>query len=409
MPTACHVAAWVLIIASAAWADGAISVKEHGAIGNGLADDTAAIRSALAAGRAQKKPVYLPHGVYVISGSLELQAQELRGQAHGGWPADAMPQPTLLVRHQNAPAVRMGDAASLHGIAIRYERDITPKPQSAVVLAGIGLSVTNLRLQYCHDGIMADPAINIGRLNIENVFIVQPSGTGVYVTHTLDIPTLRNIEVWCPESMQPGPGFRLGRNDELRMSDCFVFNTEVGFLFEDDALFAARGDRAGSYAVLSNCSTDACIVGVKITGYASLNFSSGNFWNHYEGFWIDSASASVRLAACDLASNVAPSLYVKRARSVLLTGCTVRRAFSRADVFSQRVEAVDSLAITGCHYEAMGPCLQLGAGVRQAAITGNVFEPSPYTLIDNAAAATAEIVISGNAGLAPAAGGMMTH
>ena len=54
--------------------DGApVNVKDFGAIGNGIADDTAAFQTALAA--SQNRVLYLPAGTYVISQSLYLGAR----------------------------------------------------------------------------------------------------------------------------------------------------------------------------------------------------------------------------------------------------------------------------------------------------------------------------------------------
>ena len=52
---------------STAWADIAVSVADHGALGNGVADDTAAIQAAInAAAAAGVRTVYVPDGTYMI-------------------------------------------------------------------------------------------------------------------------------------------------------------------------------------------------------------------------------------------------------------------------------------------------------------------------------------------------------
>ncbi|MFC7332465.1 glycosyl hydrolase family 28-related protein [Rhodocista pekingensis] len=57
-----------------------VSAKDYGAVGDGIADDTAAIRAALAAHRA----VHLPAGAYRISGTLTLRyGQTLSGVGEG--------------------------------------------------------------------------------------------------------------------------------------------------------------------------------------------------------------------------------------------------------------------------------------------------------------------------------------
>ncbi len=70
---------------------GAINVKDHGAVGDGKADDTAAIRAAVKSafadgGRYATPPfIYLPEGTYRVTGPIEGKAEE-HGWS-GGWRA----------------------------------------------------------------------------------------------------------------------------------------------------------------------------------------------------------------------------------------------------------------------------------------------------------------------------------
>lgn len=59
-----------------------VNVKDWGAVGNGVTDDTAAVQAALSVGRS----VFLPDGVYIIAGSLTMTSsgQILYGSASGG-------------------------------------------------------------------------------------------------------------------------------------------------------------------------------------------------------------------------------------------------------------------------------------------------------------------------------------
>lgn len=393
-------AALVLMLASAASpAQDWVNVMDHGAVGDGVADDTQAIRDAIAAASLTKQPVHFPRGDYRVTGPLTIERQLLTGLPAGGWPADVLPMPTLRVEHETGPAVTMKTGSSIHGLAFVYNRQKTPNPKASIWLDGNGLSITNVRLQYCHDGIITHAPTNVGRTNIENVFIVQPSGIGVYMTNTLDIPTLRNIEVWCNGPMQPGPAFKFGRNDELRASELFVLNTEVGILFEDDPLYAARGERAGTYGIFSNCSTDACSIGVRVTGFASVGFSGGDFWNHHDGFDINSDQAEVRIVGCDFSSNGAPAIHVRRAKAVIVNGCRVRRAFANPDVVSSRFAQVKALTVTNNQFAAFGPAMELSNGLGQALVAHNIFETSAFDKIRHRYTDKPELLVESNLGV----------
>src|SRR5215210_2640456 len=58
-----------------------VSVKDFGAVGNGVADDTAAINAAIVA--AEGKTLIVPPGNYMVSSMLSIQTSDVRmvGQA----------------------------------------------------------------------------------------------------------------------------------------------------------------------------------------------------------------------------------------------------------------------------------------------------------------------------------------
>jgi len=54
-------------------ANGTVSVKDFGAVGDGMADDTAAIQAALNAARDSGKPVYGPAGNYLVTSTINIE------------------------------------------------------------------------------------------------------------------------------------------------------------------------------------------------------------------------------------------------------------------------------------------------------------------------------------------------
>ena len=83
-----------------------VSVEDYGAKGDGVTDDTAAFQSAIAAAQTlNQNGVYVPMGNYVIKAALTLNHLELLGKLAGGWPADSMPMPALLLRHYTEPGL----------------------------------------------------------------------------------------------------------------------------------------------------------------------------------------------------------------------------------------------------------------------------------------------------------------
>ena len=369
-----------------------LNVRDFGAVGDGEVDDTEAIQKAIEASRRENIPLFFPRGRYRATQPLTIEAQSLIGASSGGWNADNSPMPQILVEHRSGPALTMKEGASVYGLAFMYLKKGKDRFPPAILLSGGGLSLANIRLQYPDDGIMADGENNIGRLNIENVFIVQPRGIGVYVTRTLDIPTLRNIEIWCNGPMQPGPAFKFGYNDDLRASHLFAFNVQVGFLFEDDPVSGK-----GTWGTFTNCSTDSCSIGWRIEGkWHDISIVGGIFWNHHTSLHLRSPGAKVRVTGAELQSNGAPAILCEACRSLIVTCCRFDRAFDNPKVMFADFRSVNALTFIGNQFSSYGPGVRVGPDVRQGIISGNIFEPSPCGHIIDERSDRSDIIIKDN-------------
>src|ERR1039458_3656171 len=150
-----------------------ISVKDYGATGNGVTDDTAAFQNAIAASQSlNQNGVYVPMGKYVIKATLTLNQLELLGKFAGGWPADAMPMPTLLLRHYTEPGLILQDGASVHGLALDYDsgspsNSIAP----AISLQGEGVTLSSLRIQAPYDAITTPSSATPGRARFSDILV----------------------------------------------------------------------------------------------------------------------------------------------------------------------------------------------------------------------------------------------
>jgi hypothetical protein len=378
-------------------APAAVSVKDFGAVGDGKADDTAAIQRAIDDGKARKLPVLFPKDTYRVTKPFVIENQSLMGTEPGGWPADSGPMPAILVDHDSGPALTMRDGAAVHGLMFVYGERKDAKYPPTISMAGGGISITNVRLQYCTDGIISDGKSNCGRLNIENVFMVSPGGVGLYVARTYDLPTLRNIEVWNNLNRPNVTAFKFGRNDGLRGSQLVAFGVQTGFELADDS-------EGGTWGVFADCGTDACVNGWKADGKTghTISITGGYFWDHFQTLLIKNPNVCMRIANAELQSNGAPVVEAQACHNLLLTGCRIGRAFANPPIPFLDLQAVDSFTMTGCVVTPFSPVLSIGKAVKQAAITGNVFENSPYERIfKDERAKDADIVIANNSGMKP--------
>ena len=195
---------------------------------------------------------------------------------------------------------------------------------------------------------------------------------GLYITRTYDIPTVRNVEVWVPGKYNlahGGVGFRLGRNDGLRMTNCFAFACGTGFLFDIDE---GKGGGA-AWAELVGCGTDFCGRGIAIQAPTRLGIYGGQFLDHQESLLVDHPGALVAVNGVMMQSNGAPAVVVKACQTTTLTGCQFNRAFFNPHRYLVEITGGEAVTVNGCTFSPDAPGIKVGSGARRVAIVGNVF------------------------------------
>lgn len=381
---------------SAGPTDGIVNVKDLGAIGDGKADDTKAFADAIAKARADGPlgaTVQVPPGRYRLTKSLTLDSVLLTGLSSGAWPADGAPMPRILVDFTDGPCIIAKSGGSVHGLRFDYDHkgEKARKFGPTIQLSGSGISVTNVAIHQPYEGIMADGTTNVGRLNIENVFIVSARACGVYVTNTYDIPTLRNIEVWNPDPycLNNCIGFKLGRNDEIRMDNCFAFACKVGFLFVKDK-------EGSTWGGMSNCSIDFSVEGIVVEEVTELRVNSANSWAHATALKV-AGPGRVTISGSVLRSNGAPAVIVNKCTSLTMTGCSIGKSGPGwPTVPAMTLDGGDSVLVNGCTFDDNGPGMVIGKSADDFLITSNLFKPSPFAAITDNSKPTANKIISSN-------------
>ena len=378
-----------------------VSVKDFGAVGDGTHDDTRAFAAALRAAPAAARCVRVPPGRYRISSTLVVEGQSLVGSPAPAWPADADTLPSIVPAHRDAPAFRLGAGGVLQGLDISYEWKAEPTTgPAAVVLSGIGCVVRDTRIRYAWDGILADGASNVGRANIENVFMVTIRNTGVRLTGTWDVPRLSNVEVWNTAAAQPGnhglehgTGFLLGKNDLVRLTDCFVFGMHHGFLLQERINGCAI--EGPTWGTMNGCSTDFCGVGMAVEGGHTLSVSGGSFWDHGTSLLVRGDDARVRVSGCELKSNGAPAVQVEAADQVVVTGCSLLR--SMPEYTSPTVLLTGGNTVLGSnHIQSASTAIRIAPGVKSALIQGNSMSARTKPAVVDERSSVSKVLIDGN-------------
>lgn len=349
-----------------------VSVKSYGATGNGVTDDTAAFQAAIAAAQASQtnNGIYVPMGQYVISGTLTLYQLEMVGKFVGGWPADSMPMPTLLLRHYNEPGLILQDGASVHGISLYYDSGSpTNSIAPAVSLQGEGVTISSFRIQYPYDGITTPSSSTPNRARLSDIFIVAPKHMGVQISKCSDFVQFHHIEVWCNGAFSTGPGFSFGMINGGSFNGLLAFQCTPGIQIITDTN-AGGGNFIGNFL---DCCTDACTTGLSITGDHQVKVTAGDWDCENFGVSVNGTNAQVSIVGGKYHANSNQSINVILAKNVIISGC----------IFYQSVPVSDPLVwISNCTTVTMDSCqflsgstgLQLDGQVQRAVITGNSFE-----------------------------------
>lgn len=375
-----------------------VNVRDLGAKGDGQADDTQAFLRAVERAAATQTHVFVPKGTYTTSAPIMLTNVTVRGPEGAAWPADVDAMPTVLPLHRDGPCFQLNAAGALRGLNIDYRWDKEPDAgPAAILVSGIGVYISNLRVRYPWDGILCDGKTNVGRLNIENVFMVSPRNVGVRVTGTWDVPRLSNVEVWnagpVKRGLSEGTGFHLGKNDLIRMTDCFAFAMHTGFLFEDE--IDACEIKGATWGVMNGCATDFCGRSILVRGAHTVSVSGGSFWTHQESLLIEGEGGRIRVAGSELKSNGAPAVVVHGGAHTVITGCSILRPMESYNAPAVRLTGGNTI-LGSNHVDCFGDGIVIEPGTAGAVVTGNRFEVHGNTSVVDRSEGKTKVVVANN-------------
>jgi hypothetical protein len=347
-----------------------VNVTSYGAVGDGVTDDTQAFKNALSAGQSHNG-VYVPMGRYVISGTLTLEKEEMVGKFDGGWPADTMPMPTLLMRVTTAPGLILQAGASVHGIAILYDQGIPSTTNApAISLQGNGISISSVRIQNPYDGINTLSNAMPGRARFSDIYIVSPAHVGVQITKCYDFVQYKHIEVRCTNVMSTGAAFVFGRVDEGSYTGLVASNCLTGLEFDNDpSTSPAGGNFTGGFA---GCSTVGCVNGATITGGHKVKISGGDFSDSSYGAVINGA-AEVTLIGGQWQTASGQAVEILNATNVIIDASIFSRPAAAAAPLVTAANCT-TLTLNHCQFLPGSTGLLLNASVARAVVIGNSFE-----------------------------------
>lgn len=346
-----------------------ISVKDFGAKGDGVTDDTNAIKAALAAVSAIGGGIVeMPFGQYVITSTISVPPYVLlRGQSWLPDPSNGAQvfATSIYVNFGAGMAVGSGNQAitlnhssGIEGVTFYYPGQAAKTASTPVIydwtistpVGGSAIDnvyIRNVTLYNSYAGINAS---NGGRIRIENVQ-GDPLFTGLQMHGNFDVCYVDRIHFWNFYTQGAAletwvaanaTGYSFGRVDDLQANDLFVWNVKTGFNFygsDSGALWAnIKGltvDTAGvpinisaanqinitDFQLISSAATGP---GIVITGGGNINFGQGQITSAASvGAEIGGASnATITFTGTNFNNQHSAVVNESSSGAVYLNGCT---------------------------------------------------------------------------------------
>ena len=374
-----------------------LDARDFGALGDGKADDTAAIQQALdTAGKAEGGIVWLPRGNYRVATHLVIPDDvTLQGIFTVPTAWSQMKGTTLLAEEgrgsEEGPAfIVLNRNSTLKGLTIYYPGqladDLQPFPWTVASAGGDNASIV--------DVLMVNPfrAVNFasgnsGRHYIRNLY-GQPLRVGISVDKCFDVGRIENVHFWPfwtwgmdnPVGIymrENAEAFIFGRTDWEYVLNTFVFGYKTGYRFIQTPDGSCNGNFLGIGADATNVAVqvDQCQgIGLLITNGECVSFLQPN---PTEVVVNESSSGLVQFNNCAFWGPADQIARIKGTGSVSFNQCHFMHWNSAGKgQYAIECEGGD-LSVSASRFATRAPGVKLGPDVRTAAVFGNFFAGKP--------------------------------
>ena len=399
--------------------DGVFDIRSFGAVGNGVADDTAAIQHAIDEASKQGGIVFVPPGRWLCRGHLELKmGVHLKGinETPQSWEPQtgSILEPTEGRGDENAPSfIEMRSSTSVTGLTIYYPEQkvdsIQPYPWTIQIRAtpsnakevSFDSTISNLTLINSYNGIRTGPTEN-GRHRIMGVHgcVLR---RGIFVDWTGDIGRIENVQFsshfWASPAFagnwdkvfnymqQNLEAFVFGRSDWEYVTNTFVFPAKTGYRFIETANGSTNGQLSGIGAdatqvavlveaiqpqglLITNGEFDSHHIGastqVVIAPHSSgsVRFVNSAFWGPTEHNAVIQGDGFTSFSDCYFSSDLDAA-----DAAVLVEGGKVQVQNSTFDARSKQHDPGHAYNAQDVRYQP--PSIRIASGTRSAIIRGN--------------------------------------
>ncbi|MCX8107454.1 MAG: glycoside hydrolase family 55 protein [Verrucomicrobiae bacterium] len=375
-----------------------LNVRDFGAVGDGVTDETSAFQKALdEAAKQGGGQVFAPRGNYFFAGHLNVPpAVTLRGvwesvPAHNGIRDRGLPKPTddgtTFLVTENAgnedglPFITLNHNSTLKGVVIYYPKqktdDVPDAYPWAIAMRGKNPAVLAVELLNPYKGI--DATKNERHL-IRDVH-GQPIKCGVYVDQIYDIGRIENVHFNPWWSLKPrlfgwqmtnGVAFVFGRSDWQYVFNTFCFGYSIGYHFIRTRAGVCNGNFLGIGA-------DDCFTAVVVEESApfGLLITNGEFVSFHgpDPTMVEvkgTHTGTVRFVNCAFWGPCNQIARIAGRGTVGFSDCT----FVQWDKSKEGRHAIQvregSVIIRGCEFREPKPQIEIGEDVRRAIVTDNL-------------------------------------
>ena len=251
-------------------AAGVVDPSDLGAVGDGKADDTAAIQAALDQAAQGARVVILRPGAYRITATLNVPDGVSLSGALARWEDGST---TIVVEQNGFSAVRLNNASNVRALQFSYPNnqkgDSPDEYPPTILLAGINPSVESVRFDSAWIGIAPPPeGANTGQCLLRDITGFTHK-VGIRLDGIKDIARIEDVHWFVPGydasfARRERVGFEFGNVDGVIMSGCFLIG---GKTFVHQLPTDGGGDRVHSLGLhITQCWTESVRYGFLIEG-----------------------------------------------------------------------------------------------------------------------------------------------
>jgi hypothetical protein len=390
-------------------ATASVDVKtDCGAIGDGVADDTAAFQKALEACRETGGVVRVPAGRYLLAGHLRIPdgvALEGEWRAPHGVSLHESVHPEALQLHGSVllvaegagdadgpPFITLGNNSAVKGLTFFYPQQTQTNPPVAypwtIRAVGWDTAVVDVFMVNPYQAVDLSGGY-IGRHTVRGLY-AQALYRGIYVDDCHDITRIEDVHLFpfwdfllspLKDFMeQEAEAFVIGRTDWQQMTNCFCIGYHTGFHLIT-SLVTEPYDAGPGNVLITGGGADSGRVAVRVEqtqSHAGVSFVNCQLFGD---ILVESTNQGpVKFTGCGVFGSIRGQNGVRFARTdgsgpVSFVNCHFRAIHPGASGAAAGIHALGGrLTVSSCQFQdAASSAIVLDRPVRAAVVMGNQF------------------------------------